>query len=67
MREFLKGGLPRRPLKMLSITFATICDPFKYDQTIAEHCGQGIVTETQTHESYGQYLMEQMKKAEKRR
>jgi len=65
-KEFFKGGFPRRPIKLLTLTFASICDPYKYDRSIADHCGQGIITDTDMHESYGSYLIEQMKKAENR-
>ncbi|MDD5746798.1 MAG: radical SAM protein [Candidatus Omnitrophica bacterium] len=64
---FLRGGYPRKPGKFLSITFASICDPYKFDARIAENCGQGIITGTRVHDSYGAYLMEQMKKADNRR
>ncbi len=63
---FLNGGFPRRPSRLLTLTFASICDPYKYDHSIAYHCGQGIITDTEIHESYGTYLIEQMKKAKNR-
>ncbi len=59
---FLRGGYPRRPGRLLGITLATICDPRKYDRTVAENCGQGIVDEVQCHESYGSFLMETLKR-----
>jgi uncharacterized radical SAM superfamily Fe-S cluster-containing enzyme len=65
-KEFFKGGFPSGTIKLLTLTFATICDPYKYDQAIAAHCGQGIITDEQIKESYGTFLIEQMKKAENR-
>lgn len=55
---FLRGGYPRKPSKFLAITFATICDPYKYDSSIANNCGQGIITSSNVYDSYGTYLMQ---------
>ncbi|MCK4994206.1 MAG: radical SAM protein [Candidatus Omnitrophica bacterium] len=66
LKEFFRGGFPRGPIKLLTLTFASICDPYKYDAAIAAHCGQGIITDKQIHESYGTYLMNQMKNSENR-
>ncbi len=44
----------------LSVTFATICDPYKYDSAIAVNCGQGIAIKDAVHDSYGAYLMQEM-------
>lgn len=64
---FLRGGYPRKPGRFLSLTFASICDPYKYDEDIAANCGQGIVNKEDIYDSYGTYLMDQMKKSERRR
>ena len=60
--DFWRGGYPREPGKLLSITLATICDPYKYDKTIAANCGQGIIDDKQKHESYGSFLVENMER-----
>lgn len=57
-----KGWHPRRPHKLLAITFASICDPYKYDAFIAENCGQGIFYDGKLYPSYGAFLMEKISK-----
>ncbi|MBU0468376.1 MAG: radical SAM protein [Candidatus Omnitrophica bacterium] len=59
---FLKGGYPKNPRKFFVVTFASICDPYKYDAQIALNCGQGIVTQTDVHKNYGTYVIEEMQK-----
>lgn len=59
---FLRGGYPKKPSMFLAITFATICDPYKYDACIADNCGQGIITDKEIYDSYGAYLMEEIRK-----
>lgn len=59
---FLRGGYPKTPGMFLAITFATICDPYKYDSSIADNCGQGIITSENIHDSYGTYLMTEIQK-----
>jgi uncharacterized radical SAM superfamily Fe-S cluster-containing enzyme len=58
----LRGGYPKKPSKFLAITFATICDPYKYDSSVAENCGQGIIIRENIYDSYGTYLMQEMRK-----
>lgn len=58
----LKGGFPKKPTRFMVITFATICDPYKYDLRIANNCGQGICTFNKIHESYGAYLINNIMK-----
>ena len=57
----LRGGYPKKPGKFLTITLATICDPYKYDTKVAENCGQGIVTQSKQHDSYGSFIIEDMR------
>ncbi len=57
----LRGGYPKKPGRFLVVTFASICDPYKYDATVALNCGQGIVTQKNEQESYGSYIIEEMK------
>ncbi len=57
-----KGGFPSRPSRFLALTFATICDPYKYDAQIAQNCGQGIFALDDEHESYGTFLMQYIKR-----
>ncbi len=59
---FFRGGYPRKPSRLLTITFATICDPYKYDSRIAKNCGQGIITNENIHESYGTFLIEEIRR-----
>ncbi|HBG62603.1 MAG: hypothetical protein A2Y03_05690 [Omnitrophica WOR_2 bacterium GWF2_38_59] len=59
---FFKGGYPKDPGKLFVVTFASICDPYKYDAQIALNCGQGIVTQTDEHKNYGTYIIEELKK-----
>ena len=61
LRLLLRGGYPKKPGKFLVVTLASICDPYKYDARIALNCGQGIVTQTTQHESYGTYIIDEMK------
>lgn len=60
-----KGWYPRKPHKLLAITFATVCDPYKYDAYIANNCGQGIFYNGKFYSSYGVFLMEQLYKQRK--
>jgi len=60
-----KGWYPRRPHKLLAITFATICDPYKYDAFIADNCGQGIFYDGKLYPSYGAFLMKELCKQRK--
>lgn len=55
-----RGGYPKKPGKFLVLTFATICDPYKYDSAIADNCGQGIINQERRYDSYGKYLIEKM-------
>lgn len=55
-----RGGFPRKPGRLLVITFATICDPYKYDSQIARNCGQGILGLETPYDSYGDFLMTYM-------
>jgi MoaA/NifB/PqqE/SkfB family radical SAM enzyme len=57
----LKRGFPNKPSPFMVITFATICDPYKYDAQIAQNCGQGIFGLDGSHESYGTFLMQYIK------
>jgi len=57
-----RGGFPRKPGRLLVLTFATICDPYKYDSQIAVNCGQGIFGLEDSHESYGTFLMKDYKR-----
>jgi len=57
-----KGWHPGRPHKLLAITFASICDPYKYDAFIAGNCGQGIFYDKKLYASYGAFLMEELSK-----
>jgi len=59
---FFRGGYPMKPSIFLAITFATICDPYKYDSQIANNCGQGIITNENIYESYGTFLTEEIRK-----
>ncbi|HQO59179.1 MAG TPA: radical SAM protein [Candidatus Omnitrophota bacterium] len=58
----LRGGYPQKPGKLLVVTLASICDPYKYDATVALNCGQGIITQAMQHESYGAYIIDEMKR-----
>src|SRR3989338_3468148 len=62
---FLRGGFPDNPSRLMVITFATICDPYKYDLQIAANCGQGIFMSDGEYESYGSFLLREMKKKKK--
>ena len=57
-----KKGYLQESGKFLAITIATICDPYKYDSSIAVNRGQGIVIKDRVHESYGTYLMREMER-----
>jgi len=59
---FFRGGFPKKPGRLLVLTFATICDPYKYDSQVAVNCGQGIIGLEDPHESYGTFLMEYCKR-----
>jgi MoaA/NifB/PqqE/SkfB family radical SAM enzyme len=56
---FGRGGLQASG-RFLAITFATICDPYKYDAEVASCCGQGLFVDGTAHDSYGVYLMREM-------
>ncbi len=56
----LRRGYPQASGNFLMVTFATICDPYKYDPAIAVNCGQGIIIKDKAHDSYGTYLMQEM-------
>jgi hypothetical protein len=58
---FRKGYLQKSG-KFLAVTFATICDPYKYDSSIADNCGQGIIINENVYESYGTFLMQEMQR-----
>jgi len=60
--NFLRGGYPKSPGKLLSITLATICDPYKYDQCIASNCGQGIIADKYRYDSYGTFLVKNLRR-----
>jgi pyruvate-formate lyase-activating enzyme len=60
-----RGGYPKKPGKLLVVTLASICDPYKYDATVALNCGQGIISQSAQHESYGTYIIEEMKRWKK--
>lgn len=62
LKLFIQRGYPDKPGRFLCLTFATICDPLKYDFDIANNCGQGIIGENNIYDSYGDYLISQMKK-----
>ncbi len=64
---FFRGGFPRKPGRLLVLTFATICDPYKYDAQIAVNCGQGILGLCNSSESYGAFLMEDIKNKRQRK
>ena len=57
----LRGGYPKKPGRFLVVTLASICDPYKYDARVALNCGQGIITKTIQHESYGAYIIDEMR------
>ncbi|MBU0503702.1 MAG: radical SAM protein [Candidatus Omnitrophota bacterium] len=61
-----RGGFPGKPGRLLALTFATICDPYKYDAQIAVNCGQGILGLDTSCESYGEFLMEDIIKRNRR-
>ena len=55
-----RGWHSSRPQKLLTITFATVCDPYKYDTFISNNCGQGIIYNGKTYPSYGVFLMKEL-------
>lgn len=59
---FLKGWHSKNLNNFFVVTFASICDPYKYDAQIALNCGQGIITQEDEHKNYGTYVIEEMQK-----